>query len=128
MRKVTVKLDDGLAERLDAAARAEQKSVSELVRELLDDALFSRAVEPYGGRVAEIMRSSLASWTEQADAVAAYRCDDVLDSLSDELDTRLRDIACFAQAAAMLAAEAADPDDPQGALDDAMGALDGEGA
>jgi len=65
---LTIRTDDALRAALNERAQAEDKTVSELVREILEDALsnrsFSERVDHLRGRL-QLRRTGLSGWTRQ---------------------------------------------------------------
>ncbi|MBM4059905.1 MAG: ribbon-helix-helix protein, CopG family [Planctomycetes bacterium] len=65
---LTIRTDDALRAALDERAQAEDKTVSELVREILDAALsrrsFGERVDHLRGRL-QLRRSGLSAWPRQ---------------------------------------------------------------
>lgn len=119
--KVALRLDEDLFLAVSSySAAAGHASVSETLRQLISDGLMHRTEKPYASLVREQVHEEMESFMNGIDRALSYRFDEELIALDDSLYAKMRETAAWARAAAVAAALAADPDDPQGLLDRAL--------
>lgn len=118
---VKLRLDEDMLKAVKAySSAAGHSGLSETLRQLIADGLMHRTEKPYASLVREQVHEEMQSFMSGIDSALSYRFDEELIALDDSLYAKMRETAVWARAAAVAAALAADPDDPQGLLERAL--------